>query len=39
MGTTDINAQFETFLDRQYNMTTADRRFYPFTEVNPYLPW
>ena len=31
--------QFQTFMENQNNMSTADRRFYPFTEVNPILPW
>jgi len=38
-STTDINNQFNAFLDRQKDMVTADRRYYPFTEVNPILPW
>jgi len=30
---------FNTFMDKQNVMETADRRYYPFTKLNPYLPW
>jgi hypothetical protein len=36
---TEINNQFQTFMDLQNNPVTADRNYYPFTEVNPFLPW
>jgi hypothetical protein len=26
-------------MQKQNDMVTADRRFYPFTETNPFLPW
>jgi len=37
--TTDINNQFRLFIEKQNDMVTADRRYYPFTENNPFLPW
>jgi hypothetical protein len=36
---TEINNQYQTFMDLQNNPVSADRRYYPFTEVNPFLPW
>jgi hypothetical protein len=38
-STTDINNQFKIFMEKQNDMVRADRRFYPFTETNPFLPW
>jgi hypothetical protein len=38
-SSTDIKTQFQNFMNKQNDMVTADRRFYPFTEINPYLPW
>jgi len=38
-STQDINNQFQSFIERQNDMVTADRRYYPFTENNPFLPW
>ena len=32
----DVNNQFESFIERQNELVTADRRYYPFTEINPY---
>lgn len=37
--TAEINNQFQTFMDYQSNPITKNRRLYPFTENNPYLPW
>lgn len=34
-----LNRQFEDFMDVQYDLARHDRRFYPFTEVNPFTPW
>jgi len=39
ISTSDINDQFKIFLQKQNDMVTADRRYYPFTELNPILPW
>jgi len=39
ISTSDINEQFKIFLQKQNDMVTADRRYYPFTEINPILPW
>jgi len=39
ISTSDINDQFKIFLQKQNDMVTADRRYYPFTEINPILPW
>lgn len=36
---TEINNQFNTFMDHQCDPLTANKKLYPFTEVNPYLPW
>jgi hypothetical protein len=33
------NNNLQTFIERQNHMETADRTLYPFTAVNPYLPW
>jgi hypothetical protein len=39
-STTDqINDQYQFFMDVQNNPATANRNYYPFTEVNPFLPW
>lgn len=35
----ELNNQYQTFIDLQNNPVSADRRYYPFTEVNPFLPW
>ena len=35
----ELNDLFQTFMDYQNNPATADRRYYPFTEINPFLPW
>ena len=32
----DVNNQFQSFIENQNDLVTADRRFYPFTEINPY---
>ena len=32
----DVNNQFESFIENQNDLVTADMRFYPFTEINPY---
>jgi hypothetical protein len=29
----------EAFIDHQYNPTTSNNSFYPFTEVNPNYSW
>ena len=39
IGTTDLNSQFNNFIERQNNISTQDLRYYPFTEINPYAPW
>jgi len=30
---------FKNFMERQNVMETAERKLYPFTTLNPYLPW
>jgi hypothetical protein len=30
---------FREFMDKQFKLETADRRYYPFTEVNPYASY
>jgi hypothetical protein len=30
---------FKIFMQKQENPVTANFRLYPFTEINPYLPW
>jgi len=37
--TTETTNQFKRFMQVQENPVTANRRLYPFTEVNPFLPW
>jgi hypothetical protein len=39
IGTNDLSNQFQTFMEKQNDMVTADRRYYPFTEINPTLSW
>ena len=39
LSSTEANNQYQTFIDLQNNPVSADRRYYPFTEVNPFLPW
>lgn len=34
-----VNDQYQFFMDIQNNPVTANRNYYPFTEVNPFLPW
>jgi|SRR6267378_323749 len=37
---TGLNSQgFKNFMEKQNTMETAERRLYPFTTTNPYLPW
>jgi hypothetical protein len=37
---TGLNSQaFKNFMERQNNIETSERRLYPFTTTNPYLPW
>lgn len=33
LSSTEVNNQFQNFMEFQNNPTTADRRYYPFTEV------
>lgn len=33
------NSEFTSFMERQNNSVTADYRFYPFTEINPFMSW
>jgi hypothetical protein len=35
----EVNNQYQFFMDIQNNPVTANRNYYPFTEVNPFLPW
>jgi hypothetical protein len=39
LAATNGNTNFQTFMEKQNHMETADRRYYPFTEINPLLPW
>jgi hypothetical protein len=39
VGATELQNQFNIFMDTQYDYIQADRRFYPFTEVNPFNSW
>lgn len=37
---TGVNSQsFKNFMEKQNHMETAERTLYPFTTLNPYLPW
>jgi len=38
-GYATATQNFKTFMERQNHMETADRTLYPFTTINPYLPW
>jgi hypothetical protein len=38
-GTTDANSELESLLERQHDVHTYDRRFYPFTPLNPCDSW
>jgi hypothetical protein len=35
----DTNVQFVDFMERQGRLVTQDKRYYPFTEINPYDSW
>lgn len=37
-STVDVEASRNLFMDNQLNVNTYDRRFYPYTEYNPYDP-
>jgi len=39
LSTQDTAQGFKVFMERQNVMETANRKLYPFTTVNPYLPW
>lgn len=36
LSANELQAQFQTFMEKQNVMETADRSLYPFTEINPY---
>ncbi len=38
-SSTETKNTFNIFMEKQYNPVTADVRYYPFTEINPYIPW
>jgi hypothetical protein len=35
----DTDVQFVDFMERQGRLVTQDKRYYPFTEINPYDSW
>lgn len=39
MTGSETSQGFKTFMDKQNVMETAERSLYPFTKINPYLPW
>ena len=39
LSSNEVNDQYQFFMDVQNNPATANRNYYPFTEVNPFLPW
>jgi hypothetical protein len=39
LSSNEVNDQYQFFMDVQNNPATANRAYYPFTEVNPFLPW
>jgi hypothetical protein len=34
-----IEARYENFLAKQFELNTYDERFYPHTNINPFAPW
>jgi hypothetical protein len=39
LSSSEVNNQYQTFMEYQNNPVTANKNYYPFTEINPYLPW